>query len=107
MMRWLVCGAFMLGAAACAEQRTMSYRELERLANDQQREAISRPAPDTCEMAAHQNLIGMDGSAIDQTSLPANSRVVCHECAVTLDYRADRLNVELGPDGKVVRLRCG
>lgn len=27
--------------------------------------------------------------------------------AVTQDYRIDRLNVELGEDGRIVRFRCG
>jgi hypothetical protein len=26
---------------------------------------------------------------------------------VTMDYRAERLNIDLGPDGKVVGLHCG
>lgn len=92
--------------AACTTQ-PQTYRDLEAMANRQQREAISRPAPDTCQMAAHQSLIGQTGSSIDQGSLPAGARVICHECAVTLDYRAERLNVQLGPDGKVASLRCG
>lgn len=106
MMRWLAGALLVLVAAACASE-PMSYRDLERMANNQQREAISRPPPDTCQIAAHQNLIGVEGSTIDRSTLPPNSRVVCHQCAVTLDYRSDRLNVELGPDGKVARLRCG
>ena len=72
-----------------------------------QMQAISRPPPDTCQMAAHQGLIGSDGAAIDPTTLPAGARVICHDCVVTLDYRADRLNVQLDPDGQVASLRCG
>jgi len=94
-------------AAACASDQTPTYRDLEATANRQQREAILRPQPDTCQMAAHQSLIGTDGAAIQQSSLPVGARVVCHGCAVTLDYRAERLNVELGQDGKVTNLRCG
>lgn len=26
---------------------------------------------------------------------------------VTMDYRPDRLNIEVGPDNKVIRFRCG
>jgi len=94
-------------AAACASDQTPSYRDLEATANRHQREAILRPQPDTCQMAAHQSLIGTEGAAIEPSSLPAGARVVCHGCAVTLDYRAERLNVELGRDGKVASLRCG
>jgi hypothetical protein len=106
MMRWML-GAALVLAGACASQERMSYRDLEAMANRQQREAISRPPPDTCQMAAHQDLIGTDGAAVDLSSLPAGARVICHDCAVTLDYRGDRLNVQLGPDGRVARLRCG
>ena len=106
MMRW-VLGIALVLAGACASQERMSYRDLEQLANRQQREAISRPPPDTCQMAAHQGLIGTDGAGVDVASLPAGARVICHECAVTLDYRGDRLNVQLGADGTVASLRCG
>ena len=106
MMRW-VFGAALVLVGACASQEPLSYRDLETMANRQQHEAISRPPPDTCQMASHQGLIGTDGAAIDPNSLPAGARVICHDCVVTLDYRADRLNVQLDPDGKVVSLRCG
>lgn len=105
MMRLVIAGLVLLATACTSQPQT--YRDLERIANEQQREAISRPPPDTCQMAAHRNLIGRDGASIDQSTLPAGSRVICHNCPVTLDYRGDRLNVELGPDGKVARLRCG
>lgn len=106
MMRAVLAGLAMLVAAGCTTEQP-TYRDLDRMARRQQEEAISRPPPDTCQMAAHQNLIGRDGASIDQTTLPAGSRVICHNCPVTLDYRAERLNVDLGADGKVVRLHCG
>jgi len=94
-------------ATACSHQAP-THRDLERIAAQQQREAIlNRPPLDTCQMAAHRHLVGTDGGAIQQSSLPAGARIICHGCAVTLDYRAERLNVELAEDGKVARLRCG
>lgn len=105
-MKRLLLGA-LLALGACSNDEPMTYRDLDRLATQQQREAIGRPAPDTCQMAAHQGLIGTVGAEIDQSSLPSGSRVICHNCAVTMDYRADRLNIDLGPDGKVTRLHCG
>lgn len=94
-------------AAACTPTEQPTYRDLDRLARRQQSEAISRPPPDTCQMAQHQSLIGSVGGSIDQSTLPAGSRIICHNCPVTLDFRAERLNVELGADGKVIGLRCG
>lgn len=103
----LVLSAAAISVAACAYQAPLSNWELEQIAQRQQREALARPEPDTCQRVAHVSLIGTQGSAIDQASLPAGARIICHGCAVTLDYRAERLNVELGADGRVANLRCG
>ncbi|GIK49544.1 MAG: hypothetical protein KJZ75_02680 [Hyphomonadaceae bacterium] len=105
-MKRLAILSLAIFAAACTSQPP-TYRDLETIANQQQREAISRPAPDSCQMAAHQNLIGRSEAEIDRASLPEGARVICFNCPVTLDYRAERLNVELGPDGKVAKLYCG
>ena len=103
----LVLAAAGLSLAACAYQAPLSGWELEQMSDRQQREATQRPEPDTCQRAAHVSLVGTQGSAIEQSSLPAGARIICHNCAVTLDYRAERLNVELGADGKVANVRCG
>ena len=34
-------------------------------------------------------------------------RVIRPGDAVTMDYRQDRLNIELDADGKIVRFNCG
>jgi hypothetical protein len=109
MMRWAVAGLIVVGLAACSGggQREYTYRELEQMARRSTDEQVNRPPPDTCQMAAHQNLVGTVGADIDQTTLPAGSRVICHQCSVTMDYRSNRLNIDLGPDGKVVGLHCG
>jgi hypothetical protein len=107
MMRWVVAGLVVIGLAACSQDRNYTYRELEQIARRSTEEQINRPPPDTCQMAAHQDLIGRVGAEIDQSTLPSGARVICHNCSVTMDYRADRLNIDLGPDGKVVRLHCG
>jgi hypothetical protein len=106
MMRLMLAGLVALTMAACTHQ-PMSHRDLEEMTARHQREAVSRPEPDSCQMEANRNLIGMDGASIDQSALPAGTRVICHDCMVTMDYAPARLNVQLGPDGKVVSLRCG
>lgn len=109
MKRWIVAaGLIAVALAGCGgSNREYTYRELEQMARRSTDEQVSRPPPDTCQMAAHQSLIGAVGAEIDQSSLPSGSRVICHNCVVTMDYRADRLNIDLGPDGKVTRLHCG
>jgi hypothetical protein len=96
-----------IAATACAQDGPMTYRELDELSRRSLADRINRPSPDTCQMAAHQGLVGTLGSTIDRATLPPLTRVICHDCVVTMDYRAERLNIELGPDGRVVRLRCG
>ncbi len=109
MMRWVLAGIVVVGLAACGGgyQRELTYRELDGIARRSTEEQINRPQPDTCQMASHQNLVGRVGAEIDQSTLPAGARLICHECSVTMDYRADRLNIDLDADGKVARLHCG
>ena len=62
---------------------------------------------DSCGLAQHQNLIGMDESAIDQSALPAHHRIICMGCMATMEYVADRLTIQMGPGHKVASIRCG
>lgn len=108
MIRSALAALMVIAAAACSSgDRPLTYRQMDDLGRRALREQISRPPPDTCQMSAHQYLVGTAGAEIDRTALPPLTRVICHDCAVTMDYRAERLNIELGPDGEVVRLRCG
>lgn len=108
MMRWVVAGLVVVGLAACSGSgRELTYRELDTIARQSTEEQVNRPPPDTCQMAAHQSLIGQVGADIDRSTLPSGARVICPDCVVTMDYRAERLNIDLGADGKVTRLHCG
>ena len=79
-MKRLAILSLAIFAAACTSQPP-TYRDLETIANQQQREAISRPAPDSCQMAAHQNLIGRSEAEIDRASLPEGARVMINDPA--------------------------
>lgn len=61
---------------------------------------------DTCGMAAYQRFVGGPVSAIDRATLPPGTRVITPEMAVTMDFRAERLNIMVGTDGRVGSLRC-
>lgn len=65
----------------------------------------SPPGPDECGAAALSSLIGAPAAAAPAPS--ETVRVIRPGDAVTLDYRAERLNVEIGEDGRIERLRCG
>jgi hypothetical protein len=68
--------------------------------------AAEATAQDTCGASRFQALIGTQASAIDQSTLPAGSRVITPDMMVTQDFRADRLNVTVGTDGLVASLNC-
>ena len=109
MMRWILAGVGVIGLAACdgGHGRQLTYREMDQIARRTTDEQVRRNSPDTCQMAQHTNLVGAVGAEIDRTTLPTGARVICHNCAVTMDYRAERLNVDLGADGRVTGLHCG
>jgi len=69
------------------------------------------PAPagmaDTCGAAGSQGLVGRNIAAV---SFPADSniRTACTTCAVTQDYRPDRMNVFFDQaTGTIERVTCG
>ena len=65
-----------------------------------------QPDTDQCKASALQGLVGQPKSVLQTMLLPAGSRVIEPGQAVTMDYRADRLNVEIGKDGRIGRIGC-
>lgn len=66
-----------------------------------------RPAqPDDCNSAAYQSLVGTAVEAADFSGHPL-VRIIPPNSAVTMDYRAERLNVEIDETGLIQRLYCG
>lgn len=63
-------------------------------------------AQDACHASRFRQLVGTAASAIDRSALPANTRVIMPGQMITMDFRADRLNIRVGPDGKVTELGC-
>lgn len=68
-------------------------------------EGASTGEASACGAERYQTLVGQPQSALP--ALPDGARVVCHNCAVTMDYREDRLNVWLDEQGRVGRVTCG
>ncbi|QNL18552.1 hypothetical protein HXX25_03875 [Hyphobacterium sp. CCMP332] len=52
-------------------------------------------------------LVGQDINEIDVATLPQPRRIIPPGTAVTMDYRADRTNIELDDGDRVVRVYCG
>jgi hypothetical protein len=70
------------------------------------------PEPDRCNAAAARTLIGRraaDPLVAEAQRLTGARRVrsIRPGMMVTMDYSPDRLNIHIGPDGKVERFACG
>lgn len=60
-----------------------------------------------CHIERYQGLIGQPISSVDQTTLPPQHRVICMGCMATMDFSAERLTIQLGPNNVVASMRCG
>lgn len=87
--------AAVLAAAACAPQAEIGP-------------AAPLP-PETaplCDAGRYAPLIGQPSATLDRATLPASHRIVCADCAMTMDYSADRLTIRLDAEGKVASVAC-
>lgn len=74
--------------------------------------AFSPPADDQCGAAELARYAGAQATDEVRATIAARLgdrrvRYIAPGDAVTMDYAPSRLNVELGEDGRIVRLRCG
>jgi hypothetical protein len=65
------------------------------------------PDRNVCGAAGMQDLLGQDRSVLAAMTLPAGTRVITPGMAITEDYSARRLNIDIGADGRIQRLWCG
>lgn len=63
-------------------------------------------APDMCQAAAFQGLVGQPKAILAQMLLPAGTRIIGPNDAVNLDYRNDRLNIEVGANDRIAKVAC-
>jgi Peptidase inhibitor I78 family len=110
-MRWVVVAAF-FALSACL-QTPQTYRDLDRLGRDYQREVATAPQSaeeatrrDTCGASRFQALVGTEAERLDRASLPAHTRVLTPDMMVTQDFSPSRLNIMVGTDGKIGSLAC-
>ena len=63
---------------------------------------------DTCQAGEFQYLVGKPRTDIPVPVDPSKRRVACTTCPVTMDFRADRLNIFYDEATGIVReARCG
>lgn len=92
--RGLAAVALLAALAACAEQEGEAATE-------------TGSAENACGAAELQSLVGTSVGTLDASALPEPRRVIFPGQPVTMDYRAERLNVEIGKDDKIARVYCG
>jgi hypothetical protein len=65
------------------------------------------PSADACGASGLQDLVGQPKSVLAAMTFPAPTRVIEPGMAVTLDFRADRLNIETNAAELIARVYCG
>ena len=60
-----------------------------------------------CAATRYSVLIGQPIEGIDTASLPGPLRVYSTDSRITGDERPERMNIVVGPDGRVARVSCG
>jgi hypothetical protein len=69
--------------------------------------AIPEFAADLCDAGRYAGLAGQDGTALERVLLLGQVRVIRPGDAVTMDLRPERINFEIGTDGRIGRVFCG
>lgn len=54
-----------------------------------------------------QSLVGRSQAALDDMVFPTGARIITPSMAVTADYSAARMNIDIGKDGRIARVWCG
>lgn len=65
------------------------------------------PGQNACGADGMQDLLGKDRGALAAMTLPAGTRVITPGMAVTEDYSAARLNIDLDARGRITGVWCG
>lgn len=64
------------------------------------------PSADACGASVLQGLVGQGGSVLAAMRLPDGTRIIRPGMAVTMDYRPDRLNIDLDEQDRITRVHC-
>ncbi|WP_375279366.1 I78 family peptidase inhibitor [Pseudooctadecabacter sp.] len=61
---------------------------------------------DTCNAGRHVNLVGQDATALERVLIMGPVRVIRPGQAVTMDFRPDRINFNIGADNRILSVSC-
>lgn len=68
---------------------------------------VSRPDRDACGASAYSDRVGKDHAAYDFSAPGRIVRTLGPNSPMTMDYRLERLNVDIDKAGKITRIWCG
>lgn len=68
---------------------------------------VAVPDEDACGAAGMQDLVGQDKAVLAAMTFPAGTRVIEPGTAVTEDYSASRLNIDVDASGTITGVWCG
>lgn len=107
MRRPLLVLLLALGLSACAEYLPVDDQG-HTTAEPPQGTTPAHVKGDTCGASALQYLVGKNRSEAPAPVDPSRRRVTCSTCAVTMDYRPDRLDILFDKDtGTITTVKCG
>ncbi|MFT3726452.1 MAG: I78 family peptidase inhibitor [Terricaulis sp.] len=113
MMRRVMLAIAAAATLAACETPNQTTRDLDHLARDYQQSEQTAPQnvddatrADICGASHFANLVGQPASSINRDTLPPRTRIISPEQMVTQDFVAARLNIRVGPDGKVTMVQC-
>lgn len=66
----------------------------------------AEPDTDQCNAASLNGLVGQSSSVLRTMMLPAGTRVINAGDPVTMDFRPDRMNIEIGIDQRIAKVAC-
>lgn len=69
--------------------------------------AVPPPEADTCGAAPYARLIGQDATALERELILRQVRVIRPGMAVTMDFRAERINFDIDDANRIARIFCG
>lgn len=62
---------------------------------------------DTCNAGRYADLVGQDATALEKVLILGMVRVIRPGDAVTMDFRAERINFAIDSSEKISRISCG
>lgn len=67
---------------------------------------VEEPPRDACGAPRYEVLIGQPATVLTDMTFPAGTRIIQPGSAVTMDFRPDRLNIEIGQNQRVEKVAC-